>query len=371
MFENSPLSLWEEDWSEVQDYFERLRVRGVTDLAAWFDEHPESVLECVRRVRVLDVNQVTLDLLHARDKQELVRNLEEFFTEASLDTFRQELIALASGKRHFEAESVHRTLTGEVIDVAVYLSVVPDAGTSSPTVLVSLLDITKRKRAEAELRRERKTLREMLEFQEHERRLIGYEIHDGLAQQLAGAILLLQSFREQRSASLPSESWSTFDAACQLLDEAMAESRRLIDSLRPLALEEDGVLPAIEALVGQVRDRWGLEVEYVPDVRFDRLAPTIESALFRIVQEALTNARRHSRSKRVRIALSEEADRLRVEIRDWGTGFDPHGIPPGHFGLEGIRERARLLGGEATIESAPGQGTSIHVHLPLSWPNGT
>jgi PAS domain S-box-containing protein len=371
LFENSPLSLWEEDWSEVQDYFERLRVRGVTDLAAWFDEHPESVLECVRRVRVLDVNQVTLDLLHARDKQELVRNLEEFFTEASLDTFRQELIALASGKRHFEAESVHRTLTGEVIDVAVYLSVVPDAGTSSPTVLVSLLDITKRKRAEAELRRERKTLREMLEFQEHERRLIGYEIHDGLAQQLAGAILLLQSFREQRSASLPSESWSTFDAACQLLDEAMAESRRLIDSLRPLALEEDGVLPAIEALVGQVRDRWGLEVEYVPDVRFDRLAPTIESALFRIVQEALTNARRHSRSKRVRIALSEEADRLRVEIRDWGTGFDPHGIPPGHFGLEGIRERARLLGGEATIESAPGQGTSIHVHLPLSWPNGT
>jgi signal transduction histidine kinase len=88
-------------------------------------------------------------------------------------------------------------------------------------------------------------------------------------------------------------------------------------------------------------------------------------SLLRILQEALTNVRRHSGSARVRVELVGEGGRLRAEIRDWGVGFDLASVGPGHFGLQEIRERARLLGGRATIDSAPGRGTRVTVILPI------
>ena len=87
--------------------------------------------------------------------------------------------------------------------------------------------------------------------------------------------------------------------------------------------------------------------------------------IYRIVQEGLTNARNHSKSKEIRVSLKQRGDRLRIEIRDWGVGFDPKAVKEGHFGLEGIRERARLLGGKCSIRSKPGQGTAIVVELPV------
>jgi len=91
----------------------------------------------------------------------------------------------------------------------------------------------------------------------------------------------------------------------------------------------------------------------------------LESALFRIVQESLTNACRYSRSEKVRVEMSLSGDRVLIDVRDWGIGFDPAQVQEGHFGLRGIRERACLLGGAAAIESSPEQGTHVHVELPL------
>jgi signal transduction histidine kinase len=92
----------------------------------------------------------------------------------------------------------------------------------------------------------------------------------------------------------------------------------------------------------------------------------VENALFRIAQEGLANAMHHSKSDRVQIALSAPAGRIRLEIRDWGIGFDPQQVPEGHFGVEGIRERTRLLGGDAQIHSRPGQGTTVLVEVPAA-----
>ena len=96
-----------------------------------------------------------------------------------------------------------------------------------------------------------------------------------------------------------------------------------------------------------------------------RLAPTLENSVFRIVQECLTNACRHSKSKRVKIELTQHDDQLRIEVRDWGIGFKVDRVDEGHFGLDGIHERARVLGGHAVIKSAPRKGTDIIVELPL------
>jgi two-component system sensor histidine kinase DegS len=106
-------------------------------------------------------------------------------------------------------------------------------------------------------------------------------------------------------------------------------------------------------------------IEFVHVANFHRLAPPLESALFRIAQESLNNACRHSHSDRVRIELTQFDNTIHLDVRDWGIGFTPENIEEQRFGLQGIRERARLLGGNVTIESEPGKGTHVAVELPL------
>ena len=107
-------------------------------------------------------------------------------------------------------------------------------------------------------------------------------------------------------------------------------------------------------------------VKFDSELSFDRLDPTLENAIYRIAQEALTNACKYSQShERISVSLLQRGDRLRVEIRDWGIGFDPKAVPEESFGLEGIRQRARLLGGKCSIQSKAGKGTRITVELPV------
>jgi two-component system sensor histidine kinase UhpB len=109
----------------------------------------------------------------------------------------------------------------------------------------------------------------------------------------------------------------------------------------------------------------GLSIEFRHDVQFRRLKPIWEGTLYRIVQEALANVRRHARTDRAEVELTQRGDRLRLAVRDRGVGFDVAAADGGRFGLRGIRERARLLEGHAEIHSAPGQGTEVVVDLPV------
>ncbi len=228
-------------------------------------------------------------------------------------------------------------------------------------------DITDRKRAEEELRNEQRLLREMLDLQEQERRLISYEIHDGLAQQLAGTTMKFQAVERLREGD-PQAAQKNFDEALRMLDDALAETRRLIYGLRPPVLDQSGIEAAVEVLISGYRRQGGPEIEFLHALESRRFVPPLESAVFRIVQESLTNAFQHGGSDKVSVELGVSEDRLVIDVRDWGVGFDPHGVKAGHFGLRGIRERARLLGGSTEIHSAPGEGTHVHVELPSILP---
>jgi signal transduction histidine kinase len=222
-----------------------------------------------------------------------------------------------------------------------------------------------REAAEEALRKEHEHLRLLLELQDQQWRLIAYDIHDGLAQMLAGAQMQLRTFEQlQKPASgRPGE---MFEEGVRLLDRAIAETRRLIGGLRPPALDECGVAAAIQDLIDEARSSGGPKIDFHNRLRVSRLAPIVENAVFRIVQEALTNARRYSGSPRVRIDLGRHKDgHLHLEVQDWGRGFSPDQVREDCFGLEGIRERAHVLGGEAVIQSAPGKGTLIRVELPV------
>jgi signal transduction histidine kinase len=176
--------------------------------------------------------------------------------------------------------------------------------------------------------------------------------------------LLLESSAQLVTAS-PEEARHAFWEGIRLLRESIEQSRRLVSGLRPPVLDEFGVMPAIEHLLEENRRAMGPTIELLAPDDFPRLARPLENALFRIVQESLSNLRRHSRAERACLEICCDNDHVRLAIRDFGVGFDSGGAEHGHFGLRAIRQRARLLGGCAQIESAPGCGTCIRVELPL------
>ena len=230
---------------------------------------------------------------------------------------------------------------------------------NTPGMMFICTNITEQKAAKKTIEKEQESLRQMLDLFERDRELIAFEIHDGFAQQLTGALLNFEAAQQTMH-----EANRGFDLGLNLLRESIAEARRLVRGLRPPVLDAFGIIPAIEHLIEDHHAIGGGQVEFITSGASERLAHPLESAVFRTVQEALNNTRKYSRSDRIRIQLTQDSDHVRVEIRDWGIGFDPKKVDGDHFGLLGIRERARLLGGTAQIVSSPGEGTQIRVEFP-------
>jgi signal transduction histidine kinase len=130
-------------------------------------------------------------------------------------------------------------------------------------------------------------------------------------------------------------------------------------------LDEEGIVAAIAHLVHEQSRQKKPKIDYHSRVDFDRLDPIVENALYRIAQEGLVNACQHSKSEKVRVSLLQRAGYIRIEVRDWGVGFNPKETKEGSYGLVGMRQRARLLGGKCRIRSIPGKGTCVSVYLPV------
>ncbi len=287
----------------------------------------------------------------------------EYIDEACKETMRKALEA-ARNTGELQRFEVHGlTERGdERIWYANRLGVIWNNREIESLILIAT-DITHRRIAEQRLESEKQALRRLLDLQERERKLVAYDIHDGLVQYLTGSLMHLESF----AASLPSapdDSKADYERGLSLLHEALAEGRRLISGLRPPILSDEGVGPALEYLINE--NRPFLPVLQLRNLtHIGRLAPSVEDAIFRITQEGLSNIRLHSGAERARVELLQRGEWLRLVIRDWGRGFDPKAVPENHYGLQGIRQRARLLGTVAIIDSAPGKGTSIVVDFPI------
>ncbi len=237
-----------------------------------------------------------------------------------------------------------------------------EGGRIASVVLVAT-NITQRKIAEDQLQRERNSLRRLLDLQERERRLVSYEIHDGLVQYLTAGIMHLEASASCHDLTQP-QARADYERAVALLRESLAEGRRLISGLRPPILDERGVIAALEYLVNEFHGDIPV-LQFHHHAHCGRLAPTLEVAIFRIAQEALSNIRKHSEAKRAQMCLLQHGEWLRLMIKDWGKGFDLSKVREDSFGLQGIRQRARLLGTRAIIDSLPNQGTTIVVDFPI------
>ncbi len=148
LFEDSPISLWEEDFSAVKHSVEEIKRQGVTDLRAYFTAHPEALANCRSQLRVLDVNQATLRMYQAASKEELMRRMDMVFDERVMDLMLEEMVAIGEGKTCFEGDGINRDLAGNYLDIHISWSASPGSEGDLSNVIVSITNVTERKRRE-------------------------------------------------------------------------------------------------------------------------------------------------------------------------------------------------------------------------------
>jgi PAS domain S-box-containing protein len=212
------------------------------------------------------------------------------------------------------------------------------------------------------------TQRKQAELLEEERRLIAYELHDGLAQMVISTHQHLQAFAARhRPRAQPTR--AELDRVLDLARRSVTEIRRVIAGLRPTALDDFGLATALRMHAAALQaDGW--EISFQESLGATRLTPTIETVLYRVAQEALTNVRKHAQTTRVAVTLARDEHWLRLEIQDWGCGFEPAEVLSGaglgeRIGLRGMRERATILGGRWSVRSSPGNGALVVAEVPL------
>jgi PAS domain S-box-containing protein len=238
--------------------------------------------------------------------------------------------------------------------------------TKDDVLITSIIrDITERKRADKELRQRLQALsRQLLEVQEIERRHIAHELHDEIGQILTALTLILDMSSRLSAKAIR----TSLNEAQTLVNELMERVDELALNLRPAMLDDLGLLPALlwhfERYTRQTRVQVTFKHRRLEGRRF---APGVETAAYRIVQEALTNVARYAGVSQVTVRLWADADTLDVQIEDQGVGFDPQvALAAGDsIGLSGMQKRAVLLGGQLRIESAPGAGVCLTAELPL------
>lgn len=208
--------------------------------------------------------------------------------------------------------------------------------------------------------------RQRLSAAEGERARWARDLHDETLQSLSALQIRLSNARR---LGKPETLTQAVEEAVEYLQAGIADLRALITDLRPAALDELGVEAALQALVERVRHR-GIEVDASIDLDYEqgrsrvRHTPELEVAVYRIVQEALSNAAKHGRAARAVVEIHEDASTVHLTVRDDGEGFDPEMAQSSGFGVQGMRERVQLLDGSLQIESAPGAGTTVRATLP-------
>jgi signal transduction histidine kinase len=215
---------------------------------------------------------------------------------------------------------------------------------------------------------EAERLRHSMRASEEERARWARELHDETLQELGALKLMLDTARQTQDLGRMTGS---IESAVAQIELSIRNLQALITELRPAALDQIGLVPALEALVQRVAATSGMDVEY--DIRLkqetDRLQPEIERTIYRLIQESFTNAVKHSEATGIHLELIEDGGALKLSVSDDGKGFDPQALSAG-FGLVGMQERVALVGGAVKVESTPGSGTTVRAEVPARHRDG-
>lgn len=341
---------------------ERTRLRQLIQQAK------EQVAVCVQQVDELEVQSeqararlAEISRNYSRYSAEEVREAYERAerTMVALGAARERERALRQRRDDLERQLRHlEQLLGRAERVVTQVSVAVDFLSGN------LANITN----QMEGIRERASMaHHIIRAQEEERRRLARELHDGPAQLLANLLLrldILERMMDGDRAQLQAE----LHDVKGVVKETLKDLRRSMCNLRPMVLDDLGLVPTLRGYVDTLKEQTGLDVELQVIGRERRLSSTAEAALFRVVQEAIHNAQRHARCKQVTVRVEFGPRGIGILVQDDGQGFDPEAIVPGAdesgLGLLHMRERVHLLQGEFRLVSAPGRGTKVRVHVP-------
>lgn len=224
------------------------------------------------------------------------------------------------------------------------------------------------------LARQRGLVGGLIAAQEEERRAVAYELHDGLTQFVMASYAHMETYRRAVATGQTEKAEKEMNQGLSYLKEAVVESRRMVNGLRSLALDDLGLAGALEQLLAEEKLRAGWQaadlIHNIADERFD---PRLESTVYRVVQEAVANARKHANAQRIRVSLISGRDEflrgtnLTLEVKDWGSGFlvEQKQEDYAHFGLHCMSERVKLIGGAYEVESEVGKGTTVRAVIPV------
>ncbi|KIL42998.1 histidine kinase [Jeotgalibacillus campisalis] len=207
---------------------------------------------------------------------------------------------------------------------------------------------------------------QIIEAQEEERKRLSREIHDGPAQLMANVLMrsdLIERVYKDKGAQ---EAFLEIKSLKKMVRSALSEVRRIIYDLRPMALDDLGLVPTLRKYLSSIEEYSnGTKLLFNQIGEESRLHPKYEVSLFRLVQESVQNALKHAQATEISVKVEIRQDRITVVIKDNGKGFDPLQKKQGSFGFIGMRERVELLAGEMTVNSKPGSGTLIMIQVPL------
>ena len=314
---------------------------------------------------ILNANESAASLTGYRLRDLKKSNLSLFIPAESLAVFREVQASLLEGQpltTPYEQKVIRKDKVEIFIRVATNL--ITHSGNKAFQSIAR--DVTKEKRVYESLNY---YLREITRAQEEERKRIARELHDSTAQTLIALMHKLENLLND-SGTWPirqaKELWSLYENVRDVLQEV----RRFSRDLRPSVLDDLGLVPALEWLLGELQNTYGIETSLKVTGIERRLPPEPELLLFRIVQESLANVAKHARATRARVEIELVNQIITVTISDNGIGFKPPEIMSnllftGKLGLAGMQERVQLLGGSLKIESSPEQGTTVRIEAHI------
>ncbi len=388
LFENAPIAIWEEDFSQIKLLLDQWTREGVADLRAHLSEHPHLTMECIERLRVLDVNKRAVDFYEASSKAQLIAALPDLFDDAAVGIFRDELVAFASGQSEFASEVQTRTLGGTEKIVEMKVTLLPTPANDWSQVIVSFLDITERKRVE-----QRSLQAQKLES-------IG-RLAGGIAHEFNNLLTVINGYSDLLLARLTSAGDVRADVqhirdagtdAAALVRQLLAFSRK--QALKPSMLDVSQAIRDIEAAL---RSAIGEDIEIaielasgLPRVKAD--PAQIQQVVFNLAANArdamprggqLTIRTEHTvitESELDQLTALRAGAHVLITVADTGTGMDDeiagHLFEPFYttkdigkgvgMGLASAFGIVRQSGGDIAVTTRVGEGSSFRIYLPAA-----
>lgn len=382
LFEDSPISLWEEDFSAIKRYLDDLRASGETDLRAYFDSHPEALTYCATLVEVRNINRATLNLLKASSKEEILGKLGTTFVDESQHILKEELLVLAEGHTHFEGEIVSRTFSGELIDCMLSATLAPGHTEDWGKVFVSILDITESKKSAQQqmaLALERERVNILSRFVTH----ASHEFRTPLSTISTSAYLLNRHATDDNQKRHVEKIETQVRGLTHLLEDLLTITQ-LDSKTRHATWMAVNLNDVVQVATGTLQS--ALEQQNIRlDITLSDNLPVVWGDfhyLREAMQRIMNNAVRHTPvGGAITVRVEQQDADIRVTIADTGIGMDAKtlsrvferfyradtsGKTRGFgLGLPIARAAVELHGGAIEVTSEPGQGSTFTIILPI------